>query len=150
MHTRARKLERKATWITILVALQALAAAFFIADLAADIMAEGIGAHLLIEALAAFALLAAVVLGALQVRGLIASARRDETAIAAAKGALAELVYLRFEEWALPLPRPMWRCLPSRAATSPKSLRCAAQQPAQSEPSWLGSMPKPGWIHRQA
>lgn len=101
MHTRARKLERKATWITILVALQALAAAFFIADLAADIMAEGIGAHLLIEALAAFALLAAVVLGALQVRGLIASARRDETAIAAAKGALAELVYLRFEEWAL-------------------------------------------------
>ena len=100
MQTRARKLERKATGITILVALQALAAAFFTADLAADIAAEGIGAHLLIEAMAAFALLAAVLLGALQVRGLIASARRDETAIAAAKGALAELVYLRFEEWA--------------------------------------------------
>lgn len=101
MQTRARTLERRATGITILVALQALAATFFIADLAADIIAEGMGMHLLIEALAAFALIAAVWLGALQVRGLIASARRDETAIAAAKGALADHVRLRFEEWGL-------------------------------------------------
>lgn len=101
MNAKTRTRERKATGISILVALQALACAFFLADLAGDLMADGIGAHLVIEGMAAIALLAAVVLGALQVRSLIAAARRDEAAVAAAQGALAELIHLRFEEWQL-------------------------------------------------
>lgn len=101
MTTRARRIERKATRISILVALQALACAFFIADLLGDIAADGIGAHLAIEGMAAAALLVAVLLGALQVRGLIAAARRDETAVAIAQGALADLIVLRFAEWQL-------------------------------------------------
>jgi len=101
MGTRARKLERKATGLTILVALQALACGFFVVDLAGDVIAEGIGTHLVIEGFAAAALLVAVVLGAVQVRGLIASARRDEIAVAAGQGALADLISLRFEEWQL-------------------------------------------------
>ncbi len=101
MTTRARSIERKATGISILVALQALACAFFLTDLVGDIAAEGIGAHLIIEGMAAIALLIAVVLGALQVRSLIAAARRDETAVAVAQGALAELIRLRFAEWQL-------------------------------------------------
>lgn len=101
MTTRARSIERKATAISILVALQALACGFFLADLVGDVMAEGIGPHLLIEGMAATALLVAVVLGALQVRSLIAAARRDETAVATAQGALADLIVLRFEEWQL-------------------------------------------------
>ncbi len=101
MTAKTRTRERKATGISILVALQALACAFFLADLAGDVLAEGIGLHLAIEAMAAVALLAAVVLGALQVRGLLAAARRDEAAVAAAQGALAELIRLRFEEWQL-------------------------------------------------
>lgn len=101
MKRRARKLERKATGMTILVALQALAATFFLVDLAGDLSSEGAGAHLLIEGLAAIALLIAVVLGAIQVRDLIAAARRDETAVAAASGALGDLIGLRFEEWGL-------------------------------------------------
>jgi DNA-binding CsgD family transcriptional regulator len=101
MNTRARSIERKATGISILVALQALACGFFLADLVGDVVAEGIGWHLVVEGMAATALLAAVVLGALQVRSLIAAARRDETAVAAAKGALADLIALRFEEWKL-------------------------------------------------
>ena len=63
MITRARKLERKATATTVAVALQALAAMFFLADLAGDLASEGWGAHLAIEGLAAFALLLAVVMG---------------------------------------------------------------------------------------
>ncbi|OYU74972.1 MAG: LuxR family transcriptional regulator [Alphaproteobacteria bacterium PA3] len=101
MTARARSIERKATGISILVALQALACAFFLADLVGDVVADGIGLHLLIEGMAATALLVAVVLGALQVRSLIAAARRDETAVAAAQGALADLIALRFEEWQL-------------------------------------------------
>ncbi|UYV17408.1 hypothetical protein KVF90_05330 [Porphyrobacter sp. ULC335] len=81
--------------------MQALACAFFLADLAGDIAAEGIGLHLAVEGLAAMALLVAVVLGALQVRGLIAAARRDEAAVAAAQGALGDLIRLRFAEWQL-------------------------------------------------
>lgn len=97
MDTRARRLERKATGLTVLVALQALAASFFLIDLVGDVLAEGLGAHLLIEAFAALALLMAVVLGAFQVRSLIAAARRDEAAIAAAMGALSDLIRLRFD-----------------------------------------------------
>lgn len=101
MDTRARRLERKATGLTVLVALQALAATFFLIDLVGDVLAEGLGAHLLIEAFAALALLMAVVLGAFQVRSLIAAARRDEAAIAAARGALSDLIRLRFDGWQL-------------------------------------------------
>lgn len=101
MKARAHQLDRKAAGISILVALQALACGFFLVDLVGDVLAEGFGPHLAIEALAAAALLVAVVLGALQVRTLIAAARRDETAVAAAKGALAELIGLRFAQWQL-------------------------------------------------
>lgn len=101
MKARASQLDRKAAGISILVALQALACVFFVADLAGDIAADGMGSHLVIEALAAAALLVAVALGAFQVRGLIAAARRDETAVATAQGVLGELIRLRFDQWQL-------------------------------------------------
>jgi len=101
MNAKTRTRERKATGISIIVALQALACAFFLADLAGDVIVDGIGLHLVIEGMAAIALLVAVVLGALQVRSLIAAARHQEAAVAAAQGVLAELIRLRFEEWQL-------------------------------------------------
>ena len=101
MNARARSIERKATGISILVALQALACAFFLADLVGDVVADGLGLHLAIEGMAAIALLVAVVLGSLQVRSLIAAARRDEAAVAAAQGAMTDLIALRFAEWQL-------------------------------------------------
>ena len=101
MNVRARNIEGRAAGISILVALQALACAFFLVDLVGDIATDGIGPHLVIEGMAALALIVAVVLGALQVRTLIAAARRNEAAVAAARGALADLIRLRFEEWRL-------------------------------------------------
>jgi len=47
------------------------------------------------------ALLAAVLFGATQVRWLVLRARQDEAAVAAAKGALADLAHLRFSDWRL-------------------------------------------------
>ena len=101
MITRARKLERRATATTVVVALQALAATFFLVDLAGDLASEGPGVHLMVETVAAIALLVAVVMGALQIRSLLAAARQDEAAVALAKGALGELIQLRFGEWRL-------------------------------------------------
>lgn len=101
MTAAARSTERKATGISFLVASQALACTFFVADLVGDIAADGFGLHLAIESLAAVALLVAVVMGALQVRSLIATARRGEAAVAVAQGALADLITLRFAEWNL-------------------------------------------------
>lgn len=101
MRVRARRLEHRATAMTFVVALQALAAMFFLADLAGDIASEPVGTHLIVEGLAALALLVAVVMGAIQIRHLVIAARQDEAAVAVARGALAQLVQLRFAQWHL-------------------------------------------------
>lgn len=101
MSIRARRLERKATLMGVVVVMQALACTFFLVDLAGDMIDEPFGAHIAIEALAAAALVVAVVLGALQVRSLLAAARLDEAAVAAAQGALFDFIRLRFATWQL-------------------------------------------------
>jgi DNA-binding CsgD family transcriptional regulator len=101
MPARQKRLRRKAIAMTIVVALQALAAAVFLADFAADLAAEGWTGHLLAEGVAAIALLVAVVVGALQVRGLIEQARQDDLAVALSRQAVGDLVQRRFAQWRL-------------------------------------------------
>jgi DNA-binding CsgD family transcriptional regulator len=101
MPDRQTRLHRKATAMTIVVALQALAAMLFLADFAADVANEGWTGHLAVEGLAALALLAAVVAGAVQVRTLIDQARQDDLAVALSRQAIGELVQRRFAEWKL-------------------------------------------------
>lgn len=101
MIERARRLERKATATTVVVILQAMAAVFFLADLTGDVIDGGWDSHATIEGAAAAALLIAVIMGAFQVRSLIAAVRRDEAAVAIAQGALADLIESRFAEWHL-------------------------------------------------
>lgn len=101
MQGRARNLEHRATAMTFVVALQALAAMFFLADLAGDFASEPADGHLIVETIAALALLVAVVMGAIQIRHLVIAARQDEAAVAVARGALAQLVQLRFAQWHL-------------------------------------------------
>ncbi|RZA09455.1 MAG: helix-turn-helix transcriptional regulator [Proteobacteria bacterium] len=86
---------------TVVVTLQALATVFFLADLADDAVSERMGIHLMVEGVAALALLVAVVMGAIQIRSLVMAARHDEAAVALAKGAVGELIQLRFGEWHL-------------------------------------------------
>ncbi|WP_447932547.1 helix-turn-helix transcriptional regulator [Sphingopyxis fribergensis] len=101
MRERRRALESRAAAITFLVVLQALATIFFVADVAGDIASDGRSIHLLVETGATLALLAGVVFGALQLRWLILRARLDETAVAAARGAMSDLVRQRFLDWQL-------------------------------------------------
>lgn len=101
MPNRQKRLHRKATAMTIVVALQAVAAMLFLADFAADVAKEGWTSHLLVEGTAAAALLVAIVAGALQVRTLIEQARQDDLAVALARQAVGGLIERRFAEWKL-------------------------------------------------
>lgn len=101
MIDRRRRLERKATAMSLVVALQTLAALFFILDVAEDVAADGISAHLFVEGAAVLALVAAVVVGALQVRSLVLAARADELAVALGRGAVGDLIRQRFGGWGL-------------------------------------------------
>lgn len=87
--------------MSIVVAFQALAAALFLVDFAADLAEEGWTGHLVAEGCAAIALIVAVVVGAFQVRGLIDQARQDDLAVALARQAVAELIQRRFRDWHL-------------------------------------------------
>ena len=87
--------------IAVVVILQLAATLFFLVDFTGDVRAGGMGSHLLAEGGAALALLAGVLFGAAQIRWLVMRARHDEAAVATAKGALAELVRLRFSDWRL-------------------------------------------------
>ncbi len=87
--------------MTLVVALQSMAALFFTIDVLDDAAnSEGM-AHLAIEGLAVAALLVAIVVGAFQIRSLVLAARQDELAVAMARGAASELIQLRFSQWKL-------------------------------------------------
>lgn len=87
--------------VAAVVTLQALAAAFFVADASADVAAEGVSLHVGVEAVAALALLAGVGLGLVLLRRLLADARRQRAALAVAAGALGEVIALRARDWGL-------------------------------------------------
>ncbi|MGP1353964.1 MAG: LuxR C-terminal-related transcriptional regulator [Parasphingopyxis sp.] len=92
---------RRTLAVAAIVVVQAVAAIFFVADAIADVATEGIGAHVVIESMIAFALLAGVCIGAFQLRAMIAEARRREAALAMARGAVAEVIEMRFAQWRL-------------------------------------------------
>lgn len=84
-----------------LVALQAVCAAFFLADVLGDLGWPGrwsvIDAHTALESAVALALIAGVGFGAREVRRLLDRQERAETALAAASGAFHEMMLARFE-----------------------------------------------------
>jgi DNA-binding CsgD family transcriptional regulator len=92
---------RQVTLVAAIVVVQAIAAAFFVADALNDASEQGLTPHIATEGLIAFALLAGVVMGARHTRMLLADARRREAALAVARGALSEHLAVRFAEWEL-------------------------------------------------
>lgn len=87
--------------VALVIAIQALAAVFFLADAVSDVAQDGVSGHIAIESLIAFALVAGVVLGTWHMRTLLAEAQRRESALAIASGALADHVADRFDDWGL-------------------------------------------------
>jgi DNA-binding NarL/FixJ family response regulator len=101
MATRLSELQRKAAGVGVLAGLQAVACAFFLADVVTDVATEGFGVHLAVEAAAVAALIVAVVMCGSRARECFAEARREKAAVAAARGALSELIRMRFDAWHL-------------------------------------------------
>jgi DNA-binding CsgD family transcriptional regulator len=98
--------EARHAWLVAgLVLLQALCAAFFVADVMGDLGRPArwteISVHVALETLVTVSLAVGVVFGALLLRDAIERRRRAETALAAASGAFAELLEARFEGWRL-------------------------------------------------
>lgn len=87
--------------VSLVVALQAVAAVFFIGDAMADIREGGLSPHVVIEAIIAAALLGGVAVGALQVRRMWAEGHRRQAALAVAAGALSEVAAQKFRDWKL-------------------------------------------------
>lgn len=101
MKEREQTLERRTIALVIVVTLQLLATIIFMVDVFGDARAGQLGLHIMVEAAATVALLAGVLFGAAQIRALIVGARQDTAAVATARGAMADLVRLRFAEWQL-------------------------------------------------
>lgn len=93
--------DRQTLLVAVVVAVQAVAAVFFVADAVGDVANDGVSGHIVIEALIAFALLGGVFLGAWHMRVLLAEAERRKQALAVASGALAEHIAQRFRDWGL-------------------------------------------------
>ena len=85
-----------------IILLQVLAAAFFVVDAITDEFEPGAGStEALLEAIVAVALVAGVVMGALHVLRLVREMRRHAHLVDLARGALSDLLVLRFAEWGL-------------------------------------------------
>jgi DNA-binding CsgD family transcriptional regulator len=93
--------DRLATAVSFVVALQTLAAVFFIGDALVDVRNAQPGLHVATELVIALALLAGVAVGALQVRRLWVEGRRRQAALDIAAGALAAVTAERFRDWGL-------------------------------------------------
>jgi len=98
----AGKRDRRIVTAWAVIALQGVAAIYFLADAigerAAGNRALGFSA---LDLLVGFALLCGIAYGAFTLRRLSQEAQRHERALAIAQGALARLMEERFSEWAL-------------------------------------------------
>ena len=92
---------RQRAALLAVLALQALAAVFFVGDVLADVLTGGWSGHTLTETTVSVALLAGLVLSALALRSALERMRAQDAALAVARGALADVINRQFADWAL-------------------------------------------------
>ncbi len=96
--------DRRIALPVAILALQAVAAIYFVVDGIDDLIVQagqGIDIEIVMECVVAFALLGGVVMGSRYIRRITAELRRQDRALADARGALADHIALRFDEWGL-------------------------------------------------
>ena len=98
---KAPRRDRHIMMVAAIVVVQAVAAIFFLADAVVDDSSGEWGLHIISEVIIAFALIAGVVLGAWQAKRMIEQARRDAETLLIARGAVADLLGMRFQQWRL-------------------------------------------------
>jgi DNA-binding CsgD family transcriptional regulator len=96
--------DRRLVGPVAIVALQSVAAIYFLIDGVDDLIGEarqGFSIGMAMECIVAIALLGGVVMGARYIRRLTNELRYKERALATARGALADHIAVRFDEWGL-------------------------------------------------
>ena len=101
---RERRTSYRLAGMACIVAMQAVAAVFFAADAVTDIVLAGagdLGIHEVMELFIALSLVAGVVTGLWFMRSMLAKERRQDDALAVARGAIGQLAEDRFKRWGL-------------------------------------------------
>jgi DNA-binding CsgD family transcriptional regulator len=98
---RIRTDRRRATVLAGILAVQALAAVFFVADVGQDLRWGGWTSHSALEAVVAMALIVGTGFGALHMRQILNRVHQAETAMSIASGELFDLIEARFADWGL-------------------------------------------------
>lgn len=83
------------------LAVQAVATVFFVADAARDTLREGLSAYIFVEFLIALALLLGLAVGGAALRRALAEIRSSRRALRLASGAVAEVLDGQFRHWKL-------------------------------------------------
>ncbi len=91
----------RTTILAALLVIQSLAAIFFVGDVIADLSLVGLDLHLVFEGAVSLALVLGVVFGGFEMRRTLERVRRSEAAVAAASGALGEVIETQFDQWRL-------------------------------------------------
>ena len=92
---------RQSAALAVFLLIQSVAAVFFVGDAISDLLADAPGRHSVFESLVALALMLGVVFGAFALRQTLLRMRVQDTALAAASGALAEVIAAQFTAWRL-------------------------------------------------
>lgn len=101
---RTKLTDRRVVMPAVLATMQVLAASYLVFDGVDDFLdriGQGITAEIVMECVVAIALLGGVVLSAHHIRQIDKQLNRQQQALAVARGALADHIAIRFEEWGL-------------------------------------------------
>jgi hypothetical protein len=97
--TRPLPLRRKAWPLIAVLALQAMAAVFFVGDVLFDILDDGLSRHIPFEVVVCTALVAGMVFGAVEVRRTVELVRSQGAALRVASGELHQVITAQFRAW---------------------------------------------------
>jgi DNA-binding CsgD family transcriptional regulator len=94
----------RVTWVVLIAVVQAVAALYFLVDGVDDMIAQtkrGIGVEMIMDCVVAIALVSGLLVAANYARHMADIMHRTDVTLKIAKGALAEQIALRFQEWGL-------------------------------------------------
>ena len=92
---------RQTTVLAAFLAVQTLAAVFFVGDVIGDLRENPASIHFIFEALVTVALILGILFGAYALRRMIELLRAQEAALDVARGALSDVIETQFTAWGL-------------------------------------------------
>ena len=92
---------RQTAALSVFLAVQTLAAVFFVGDVIGDLREDPASVHFIFEACVTGALVLGILFGAFALRRTIELLRAQDQALAVAQGALSDVIHRQFQAWAL-------------------------------------------------